>query len=330
MADRKPEQGMPAPQSPPATKRSRTKSTALAATAQTQPPVNAVDATQEASRVIDGKIQALQDWRGATLAEVRRLIHEADPEVQEELKWRGTPVWSHAGILCTGEIYKQVVKLTFAKGASLADPAGLFNSSLEGNVRRAIDLREGARLPATAFKRLIVAAVTANRQASAAKTGPSGKSRRKSTAIKNETTGTEPATTSKVVLLSGGNPQIAKADGDAPVQAYIAAMPGWKSGLGTRLDSLITTTVPEVRKAVKWNSPFYGIEGQGWFLSFHVLTRYVKVTFFNGISLDPLPPGGTAKSKEARWIDLYEDDVLDESLLTSWIQQAAALPGWTP
>ncbi|QJE98707.1 DUF1801 domain-containing protein [Luteolibacter luteus] len=133
-----------------------------------------------------------------------------------------------------------------------------------------------------------------------------------------------------VVLLSGGNPQIAKADGDSPVQAYIAAMPGWKSGLGRRLDDLIMRAVPEVKKAVKWNSPFYGIEGQGWFLSYHVLTRYVKVTFFAGMSLKPIPPGGTERSGESRWIDIYEDDVLDEEQMTKWLKQAAAIPGWKP
>jgi hypothetical protein len=133
-----------------------------------------------------------------------------------------------------------------------------------------------------------------------------------------------------VVLLSGGNPQIAKADGDAPVQAYIAAMPGWKSALGRRLDALIVRAVPQVRKAVRWNSPFYGVDGQGWFVSFHVLTRYVKVTFFQGTSLQPIPPGGTPKSKESRWIDIYEDDKLDETQLMSWFKQAAALPGWVP
>ena len=129
-------------------------------------------------------------------------------------------------------------------------------------------------------------------------------------------------------LLSGGNPQIAKAEGDAPVQAYIAAMPGWKSALGRQLDSLITATVPNVRKAVKWNSPFYGVEGKGWFLSFHVFTHYVKVTFFNGASLKPLSPGGTAKSKDARWIDLREDAPIDKAQMTDWIKQAAAIPGW--
>ena len=115
------------------------------------------------------------------------------------------------------------------------------------------------------------------------------------------------------------------ADGDAPVQAYIAAMPGWKSGIGKRLDALITQTVPEVRKAVKWNSPFYGMEGRGGFVSFHTFTNYVKVTFFMGTSLKPVPPGGAAK--EARWIDIHEDD-LDEARMARWIRQAAALPGW--
>jgi hypothetical protein len=133
-----------------------------------------------------------------------------------------------------------------------------------------------------------------------------------------------------VALLSGGNPQIAKADGDAPVQAYIAAMPGWKRELGKRLDALIMRYAPKARKAVKWNSPFYGIEGQGWFLSFHVFTRYVKVTFFRGAALRPIPPGGTARSQDARWIDIREGDPLDEARMATWVKQAAALPGWGP
>ena len=113
------------------------------------------------------------------------------------------------------------------------------------------------------------------------------------------------------------------------MQAYIAAMPGWKRDLGKRLDALIVRSVPDVRKAVKWNSPFYGIEGQGWFLSFHVFTRYVKVTFFSGASLRPLPPGGTARSsKDARWIDIHEGDELDEAQMAKWVKQAAALPGF--
>jgi hypothetical protein len=128
-------------------------------------------------------------------------------------------------------------------------------------------------------------------------------------------------------LLSGGNPQIAKADGDAPVQEYIARIPGWKQDIGKRIDALVVKNVPDVRKAVKWNSPMYGIEGQGWFLSFHVFTNYVKVTFFRGTSLRPAPSGG--KAKEARWIDIHEDD-LDEKQIAKWVKQAAALPGWIP
>jgi hypothetical protein len=129
-----------------------------------------------------------------------------------------------------------------------------------------------------------------------------------------------------VVLLSGGNPQIAKGEGDAPVQAYIAAMPEWKSAVGKRVDALIARTVPGVRKAVKWNSPFYGVEGKGWFLSFHVFARYVKVTFFRGASLHPLPPG-PSKDKDVRYLDIHEGE-LDEAQLARWVKQAAALPGW--
>jgi hypothetical protein len=133
----------------------------------------------------------------------------------------------------------------------------------------------------------------------------------------------------KPKLLSGGNPQIAKADGDAPVQAYIAAMPGWKRGIGEQLDALITKTVPGVQKAVRWNSPLYGVKDNGWFLGIHCLTKYVKVTFFRGLSLKPIPPGGTPKSGEARWIDIYQGQ-FDEKQLVVWIKQAAALLGWTP
>lgn len=132
----------------------------------------------------------------------------------------------------------------------------------------------------------------------------------------------------EVKLLSGGNPQIAKAYGDAPVQAYIAAMPGWKSGVGRRLDALIVRTVPGVRKAVKWNTPFYGVEdeGQGWFLGFHCLTKYVKVAFFCGMSLRPVPPG-ESKQKEVRYLDIHEDDPFDEAQFASWVKQASRLPG---
>src|SRR5262249_38365598 len=128
-------------------------------------------------------------------------------------------------------------------------------------------------------------------------------------------------------LLSGGNPQIAKGEGGAPVQAYIAAMTGWKREVGRRVDAIVTRNVPNVRKAEKWNSPFYGVEGRGWFLSFHVFTKYVKVGFFRGASLKPIPPGAS-KDKNMRYLDIYEGDELDEKRMASWVKQAAALPGW--
>src|SRR6188474_1541452 len=130
----------------------------------------------------------------------------------------------------------------------------------------------------------------------------------------------------KVVLLAGGNPQIAKADGDAPVQAYLAAMPGWKRDLGRRLDALIVRTVPGVCKAVKWNTPFYGIEEGNWFLGIHCFTKYIKVAFFRGTSLRPVPPG-TSKQKEVRYLDIHEDDKLDEAQFADWVKQASQLPG---
>jgi hypothetical protein len=288
-------------------------------------------AVESASALIDEKIKELGDWRGKTLAKVREIIHEADPEIVEEWKWMGTPVWSHGGLVCTGETYKNVVKMTFSKGAALKDPSGLFNSSLDGNVRRAIDIQEGDDLDEEALKALIRAAVTLNtsrvvkgKPAAAKPKGAGGKGKR-STATRNK----DPLVAAKPALLAGGNPQIAKADGDAPVQAYIAAMPGWKCDVGRRLDALIVRTVPDVSKAVKWNSPFYGIEGQGWFLNFHCFTKYVKVAFFRGTSLRPLPPG-ESKHNEVRYLDIHEDDQLDEVLVASWIRQASELPGWVP
>ncbi len=128
------------------------------------------------------------------------------------------------------------------------------------------------------------------------------------------------------VLLSGGNPQIAKGYGDGPVQAYIAAMPGWKNDVGRRLDALVEKTVPGVAKAVKWNSPFYGREGDGWFLSYHCFAKYIKLTFFRGTALDPVPPVAS-KTAETRYFHIHEGEALDEALLTGWIRQAAALPG---
>lgn len=135
-----------------------------------------------------------------------------------------------------------------------------------------------------------------------------------------------PSRPGEVVLLSGGNPQIPKGDGDAPVKAYIAAMPGWKSDLGGRLDALIEQAVPGVAKAVKWNSPFYGIAEEGWFLSFHCFARYVKVAFFRGAALEP-PPPGASKQKDVRYLDIHEYDALDEALFADWVKQASRLPG---
>jgi hypothetical protein len=183
----------------------------------------------------------------------------------------------------------------------------LFNSSLDGNARRAIDIFEGDTLNEKAFKALVRAAAALNT--------PSPKAAK----VKAP---------KKTVLLSGGNPKVAKADGEAPVQAYIAKMPGWKREVGRKLDALIVRAAPGVRKAVKWNSPLYGIEAMGWFLGVHVFKTYVKVTFFNGAHLKPKPPGGTARSKEARWIDIHEDDEINEAQMTKWVKQAAALPGF--
>lgn len=252
-----------------------------------------------ASRLIDQRIAELGDWRGETLARVRDLILAADPGIIEEWKW-DVPVWSRFRILCTGEVYKKAVKLTFARGAKLPDPTGLFNSSLEGNTRRAIDIPEGVTLDARAFTALIKAAVA-------------------------EAKG--PGDAKDVVMLSGGNPQIAKAEGDAPVQAYIAALPGWKRDRMAELDALIVRTFPKAQKAVKWNSPLYGLEGKGWFLGVHAFNRYLKVNFFQGASLKPLPPG-PSKDKDTRYLDIREDDEIDERQFVSWVKQAAKLPGF--
>ena len=151
-----------------------------------------------------------------------------------------------------------------------------------------------------------------------------GKASSRSAKVDRKTTARRVA--AKPVLLSGGNPQIAKGNGDAPVQAYIAAMPDWKSEVGRRLDALIVRTVPGVSKAVKWNSPFYGIEGEGWFLSFHCFTKYIKVTFFRGTSLRPVPPG-ESKHPEVRYLDIREGEQLDETQFSAWVKQASQLPG---
>ncbi len=266
------------------------------------------------------------DWRSATLSRVRALIAEADPEIVEEVKWRkptnnmaGVPTWSLGGIVCTGETYKDKIKLTFAKGATIDDPAGLFNAGLAGGTRRAIDIHEGEKINARAFKALIKAAVAEN-LAKATKKQPRSRA-------------TSAAQPTQVKLLSGGNPQIPKGDGDAPVQAYIAAIPGWKQDVGRRLDAIITKTAPRslgLRKAVKWNSPFYGVgePDNGWFLALHCFDKCVRVTFFRGISLEPLPTG-KSKYPRVRYLDVYEagDRALDETQFKAWVKQACLLPG---
>ncbi len=131
----------------------------------------------------------------------------------------------------------------------------------------------------------------------------------------------------KAKLLSGGNPQIAKADGEAPVAAYIAAAPGWKRDVAARIDALVTRAAPGVQKAVKWNSPFYGMDGQGWFLSFHCFTKYVKVVFFKGTALKPIPPGEST-GENARYLDIHEHDGIDEKQFVAWVKQASRIPGW--
>ncbi len=261
--------------------------------------------TSPARRRIDQRIKDLDDWRGETLARVRTMIREAVPGIEEEWKW-SLPVWSSDGIICTGESYKQTVKLTFAQGAKLKDPAGLFNSSLTGKTRRAIDIREGEQLNARAFQALVKEAAAFNRAS-----GATPKPRR--------------AAAKKVVLLSGDNPQIAKGYGDAPVREYIAAIPDWRGKSAARLDKLIERCVPDVQKAVKWNSAFYGKETGHWFLCFHVFARYLKVTFFRGTSLKPVPPEAS-KTPETRYAHLMEGE-FDEAQLSEWIKQAAALPG---
>jgi hypothetical protein len=157
------------------------------------------------------------------------------------------------------------------------------------------------------------------------------KAKGKSRASKTRRTAAKPSPTPSaqskpVKLLSGGNPQIAKADGDVPVEAYLAAMPGWKQGVGRRLDALIVGSAPGVRKAIKWNSPFYGMADKSWFLSFHCFTKYIKVAFFRGASLRPVPPG-KSKQREVRYLDIHEDDQLDEAQFTAWVKQASRLPG---
>ncbi|MAT39185.1 MAG: hypothetical protein CL946_06245 [Ectothiorhodospiraceae bacterium] len=263
-------------------------------------------------------IADLGDWRGEVVAEIRRIVHEVDPDVVEEWKWKGTPVWSNNGMYAHVNGFKKYVKLTFLHGAQLKDPKKLFNAGLSGNKWRAIDIHEGDTLNRSALKALLREAIAYNKSHNVPKSkGSTGIKRSKTTARK------------EVKLLSGGNPQIPKGDGDGPVQDYIAAMPGWKSAAGKKLDRLIVKTVPGVKKAVRWNSPFYEVDDQGYFISFYCYTKYIKITFLKGAHLDPKPPVGS-KDPDARYFHIYEAQDYDKKQLADWIRQAAALPGWKP
>lgn len=271
-----------------------------------------------ASEQIERTIADHPDWRGKRLAEIRRLVREADPGIEELVQWRGAPTWSHDGLVCVANVFKDTVKVVFARGAKIPDPSGVFNSELSGKAWRGITLSRDDALNGPAFKKLVRSAVELNRSSKTTRP-PARRSAKAVRSVPARRVAAEP------VLLAGGNPRIAKADGDAPVRAYLAALPGWKRDLGKRLDALIARTVPGVAKAVRWNSPFYGIEGGGWFLGVHAFTNYLKVTFFRGASLQPPPPGGTGE--DARWIDIREDE-FDEAQFTRWVEQAARLPGW--
>lgn len=280
-----------------------------------------------ASRKIDELIAKTKDWRGDRLAEIRKLIREADPDVVEDWKWMGTPCWSHDGMYVIANPHKDKVKLTFFHGAQLPDPKKLFNAGLGGGKWRAIDIREGDKVDRSALKALLRAAVKYNATHEVPKSKGSRKSMPKKKSAKTAKKAAPRRAAGKPKLLSGGNPQVAMGDGDVPVQAYIAAVPGWKRDAARRLDALIVRTVPAVQKAVKWNSPFYGTAGLGWFLAFHCMTKYIKVNFFRGASLNPLPPVAS-KDKNTRYVHIVEDEPFDEAQLESWIRQAAAQPGW--
>ena len=255
-------------------------------------------------KLTNAKIASLDGWRGKMLTEIRDLVWEADPEVVEEWKPMGYPAWSHTGIYAVATVRDDLVTVSFAHGSKLADPNRLFNNAPNHDTWWSIELHEHDAIDDIGFKGLVEQAVAYN--------------------IKNK-----PSYIKDVagpIYLSGGNPQIPKGDGDAPVQAYIALMPGWKRKLGTELDQLIEHLVPDVQKAMRWNSPFYGVEGQGWFLSYHVFDKYLKITFLNGTTLNPIPSGG-GKDPDSRWINIFEN-AFDADQMSDWIRQSAAVPGW--
>jgi hypothetical protein len=263
------------------------------------------------SKLIDARIEALGDWRGKTLSRARALIKQADPEVVEEWKW-GVPVWSHDGLICTGETYKSAVKLTFAKGASLKDPSGLFNSSLGGNTRRAIDLHEGDKIDAGAFRTLIRAAVILNWSGVKATSKPR-----------------KPGTANK-----------AAADGHAAIEDWIKRWTSKKGSAGgadeemrrivQRVDDLVRRTIPGLHYAIKWRNPFYGLPEQGWIIAVAPYTSHVTVTFFGGADFDPPPPHdpGTPTVERARYVRLKTLAEAQGPMMRKWIERAGRVPGW--
>ncbi len=256
------------------------------------------------SKQTNENIASFDDWRGPILAEIRDLVWEADPEVVEDSKPMGCPTWSHTGIFAVSTASDDQVRISFANGSKLSDPENLLKYTPKGDTWWAIELNEGDEIDDHAFKELVQRAVTYN--------------------IKNKPSYIKEA--AGPILLSGGNPQIPKGDGDAPVQAYIALMPEWKRELGCRIDDLIEQIVPNVQKAMRWNSPFYGVKAKGWFLSYHVFDKYLKVTFLNGASLNPIPSGG-GKDPDSRWINIIENE-FDTAQMSDWVRQSAAMPGW--
>jgi len=251
-------------------------------------------------------------------AEIERALPGATSKV-----WHGAPVWFVGDTPVVGYSVpaRGGVALLFWNGQAFRDPAmkpvGKFKAAQ-------VLFEDSSEIKVAPLRRWLEKAETQLWDISSVR-GERGRARNAPLAKKVEPAASEAR---PVKLLAGGNPQIAKADGDAPVQAYIAAMPGWKRDVGRRLDALVVRAVPGVRKAVRWNSPFYGVEGQGWFLNFHCFTKYVKVAFFRGTSLRPVPPGHS-KHEEVRYVDIHGDD-LDEAQMEAWIRQAAALPGWVP
>lgn len=259
------------------------------------------------AREIDEYIAGFPPHVQTILRKVRATIRKAAPRAEETLSYR-MPAFTLDGPLVYFAAFTNHIGFypPVRNDPRLSAKTARYANE-KGNLRFPLD----EPIPYTLITQLVKARVRDNQARAASRKKRAVGPRQ----VKRQT-----------VLLAGGNPQIAKADGDAPVQAYIDAIPGWKRETARRLDALVTRAVPGVHKAVRWNSPMYGVKDRGWFLSFHVFTRYVKVTFFKGTSLRPVPPGGTGK--DSRWVDLHEGD-FDETQLRQWIRQAAAIPGWS-